>query len=171
MPQKLSPRGRGKKGRDAILRLFHGVPVRDAKHPLRVVPLARDIRGAKTKDPQNCVLARACRRMFRTSTILFWRSVAYVELPDERGKPHVERFVLSQHMRENIALFDRTGKADPAGYTLNPPAIGQTLEHKRRYQAEWASKAQPKRNKRIHVSGNFEVRDGHGQVKFECKPA
>lgn len=166
---EISVRGRGHKAQQAMLRMFHGLPVVDAEAPLRIFPIAADISGAKIKDPENCILARACKRMFGSKSILFWRTTAYVELTDENGTPRVERFKLSGYARKAIEKFDKTGIANPAGYTLSPPAPGvslecQRLQHQARREAIASGAIKNKYRRRKFTTHEFEVRDGCGQV-------
>jgi hypothetical protein len=162
--------GRSTAQTKALQRVFNGLPVIDAKTPLRFFVSSADIQGADRKDPANCVIARACRRLFNSTTVLFWRSIAYVETIDENDKHQVERFVLNQITRRRIARFDRTGKADPAGYMLFPPAVSQQLDSARQYRKEWDA-THPVARRRIHgrrivLDARAEVRDGQGQIHF-----
>lgn len=95
------------KSYDEIKRHWGDVEVIDAEKDLRVFIQPQDLRSAKAKDPGCCVFAQACKRQFAASKVLFWRSVAYVELPGPDGRRRVERFYLSSEMRDLIENFDK----------------------------------------------------------------
>lgn len=154
-----------------LKRVFGGLPVVDAKRELRVFVAKYDIKPAKRKDPTNCVFAKACRRLYGSRIVAFFRTVVYMELPDNKGNLRIERFRPSRPTERSIARFDRTGKADPAGYHLLPPSPGKTMDHQleiaRKYQAATkhgtpASKKGTGPKKKIIA----EVRNGKGLVKF-----
>lgn len=110
-------------------REWDGVPVTDAEHELRVFANTQDIATAVRGDEKHCVFANACRRIYGAKRVAFCRTVAYVELEDEQGKPRIERFCITESMREALAEFDRTGKAHPGGFLLSPPSKGNRLDH------------------------------------------
>lgn len=112
-----------------INRLWGDVPVVDATNDLRVFMCEDDIKGAMQKDPAHCVFARACQRSFGSSKVLFFRSVAYVELPKEDGSIRVERFQMGDSMRSMIEAFDRGEKIIPqAGFLLKAPRPSDRLD-------------------------------------------
>jgi hypothetical protein len=160
------------------------VEVIDAEKDLRVFIQPQDVRSAKAKDPGCCVFAQACKRQFAASKVLFWRSVAYVELPGPDGKRRVERFTLSSEMRELIENFDKGNKvSEVAGFELKRPRPTETLEGKLKKNRAWKE-----RNRKALLSGtarskrgtqgqgkyskpaivvDLEVRDGKGRVQFK----
>lgn len=163
---KTKPRG-GKSNRQKaeLQRVFNGLPVVDAKKPLRFFANGHDVRGAVPKDPHNCVVARACKRLFEGQSIV-WRSVAYVEVARDDGKRVVERFMLPPAARRDIAVLDATGKASPNGYTLAPPSRSATLDVHSSYQREWSAQNKRGRGHKPPISISSEVRDGTGAVHF-----
>jgi hypothetical protein len=135
-------------------RIWGDTPIVDAKNELRIVVQACDVQGAKRKDPEHCVFARACRRMFGAKKILFYKQVAYVEIPNTNGTKRVERFLLSKDVRKSIQQFDRDGSTLPnGGFVLQPPHASQTLGSRQQ------------RNKDDAVK-----RDQH-RLLFGCDPA
>jgi hypothetical protein len=67
--------------------------------------------------------------MFHTTKIMFWRAVAYVELPDSKGQPHVYRFYLNQGVRKQIEAFDLGGRlATKTMFTLKAPTAGRRFD-------------------------------------------
>lgn len=115
-----------------IRRLWGGLPVVDATKALRLFVRPEDVEKATPKDPGCCVFAQACKRVFNVDKILFFRSVAYVELPDREGKHRVERFFLPLTTRRYIAAFDRgEGIIPEAGFELVPPPPSERFANKR----------------------------------------
>jgi hypothetical protein len=164
------------------------VEVVDAKKDLRVFIQPEDVRSATAKDPGCCVFAQACKRQFAATKVLFWRSVAYVELPGPDGKRRVERFSLSPDMRELIENFDRGNRvAEVAGFELKKPRPSESFEGKaermKRYSTERkeallsGASVRPKKGKQGEgayskpaVVVDLEVRNGSGRVHFRNDP-
>lgn len=129
---KPKPLIRNRKSTQEIVSLWGDIPVADADHDLRVFIRPEDLAGAKRKEPESCVFARACRRAFGSRRVMFLRSIAYVELADNSGKHRVERFVLGPGMRDLIESFDRgAGIIPEAGFLLKAPSKCRTMEYNR----------------------------------------
>ena len=176
---------RNTKSLSEITRLWGNVQVVDARKDLRVFIQPEDVCSATAKDPGCCVFAQACKRQFAATKVLFWKSVAYVELPGPDGVRRVERFSLSSDMRELIENFDRGNPvATVAGFELKKPVPSETFEGKAaRNKAEGqrrrkallnGTSTKPKRG--IQGQGKYskpaivvdlEVRNGKGQVHFK----
>lgn len=177
------------KSYDEIKRHWGDIEVVDASKDLRVFIQPEDVSSATAKDPGCCVFAQACKRQFAASKVLFWRSVAYVELPGPDGKRRVERFSLSPDMRELIENFDKGNPvATVAGFELKKPRPSETFAGKSR-----RNKAQSERRKKALLKGtrtaskrgiqgedkyskpaiviDLQVRNGKGQVHFKGSPA
>jgi hypothetical protein len=164
---------------EIIQRTWGDVPVLDATENLRVFILPEDTVGAVRKDPGCCVFARACQRTFGATKVLFFRSVAYVELPDDAGKKRVERFTMTPGMRKLVEAFDAGKSVIPeGGFLLKAPTYSRTFEHSRakktaqRERQKLLGKAERKGNA---GSGRYEdaplvvdlsVRSGTGAVHF-----
>lgn len=119
----------------AIRRLWGDLPVVDAERDLRVIMGPDDVKSAVPKDPMNCVFARACRRLYRSSKVLFLRSTAYVDLPQQDGTRRVERFELPRGMRDLIDDFDRgKGVIPEGGFLLLAPTPGRRMDRRRLLQ-------------------------------------
>lgn len=155
-------------------RFFRGLPVVDATEPLRIVVNKQDIKGAKRLDPNNCVFAQACRRLFNSHAVLFLRRTAYVELPDEKGIRVVNRFILSHETCEKIHHFDKTGEAEEGGFILNPPTASTTIAGKRKYTKKYkkaiaSGQHVPEKRKSNKKNRRFlktmeGIRDGRGKL-------
>ncbi len=161
----------------AIRRLWGELEVVDAEKDLRVFIRPSDVKDARTKDPGHCVFAKACQRQFDATKVMFFKSVAYVDLPGVDGVRRVERFQMSPDMRKLVESFDR-GKPfrDVAGFELRKPRPSYTLEalnerDKRRIRPARRVKpgnVPPKRSRRMKpLRVDLSVRSGVGQVKFK----
>lgn len=117
---------------EAIARMWGGLPVVDAKAELYVVVAEEDSAAAVQGDPTECAFAQACRRMYQSQAVMFYTTVAYVDLPDEKGKRKVFRFCMPAGARRLIERFDRTGEAPPGGFRLIAPKPSITFEGKAR---------------------------------------
>ena len=133
------------------------------------------------------MFAQACKRQFAATKVLFWRSVAYVELPGPDGTPRVERFSLSPQMRNLIENFDR-GEPVPvsAGFELKKPIKSETLSHKSKKQKEFQRKRKAALLKGSYIKKgkqgeganhhapavlvDLRVRRGSGRVSFRKAP-
>jgi predicted GIY-YIG superfamily endonuclease len=166
---------------DEISRLWGDVPVVDATKPLRVFIQPIDLKKATKKEPGQCVFAQACKRQFAATKVLFWRRVAYIELPDSTGKKRVERFRLSESMRNLIEQFDKGNPIIPeAGFELKVLHYSETFEGrhvkaardrnsaKKRaaIEGERVIKKQTKPTKESMIKIDLEVRNGTGRVHF-----
>ena len=131
-------RGRSKAQQQALERFWHGLPVLDAETPLLIVVSEEDVREAVAGDPAACALAKAACRLYGSSVVLFFRSVAYVDLPNSSGKREVRRYALSHEARLAIAELDMHNIRHPGGFRLDVPT-GKTgrlrteeeLQHRR----------------------------------------
>lgn len=161
------------RGRQAIVgRFFRGLPVLEATEPLRITVLREDIGKATRLDPNKCVFAQACKRLFDSHAVLFLRRRAYVELPDSRGRRVVFRYIIDNEMLEKIVTFDKTGVAPEGGFVLQPPSVSMTIEaHTKYWKAHKAAlragtkKRGPSRGpSRTRAKAMSLVRDGRGKL-------
>jgi hypothetical protein len=168
-----------------IRRHWGDIEVVDAEKDLRVFVQPEDIESAVEKDPACCVFAQACKRQFAATKVLFWKSVAYVELPGPDGKRRVERFQLSPQMRGLIEDFDKGKPVIPeAGFELKRVRNSErfeTREENRKKAKELRSKALLNGTSTGERKGNqgkgalsrpakvvdLEVRNGMGRVQFK----
>jgi hypothetical protein len=171
-----------------INRIWGDTPVVDAENDLRVIIQPCDVAKATPKDPSCCVFAQACKRAMGSKKVLFLRTVAYVELPNESGDIRVERFFLPPEMKSLIADFDKGKEVLPkAGFMMIAPKPSQKLDKMRAVTAKHRElakkekkealivgkslKPKPKRNggktpKSAASSVDLEVRRGTGMVHF-----
>lgn len=174
------------KAYDEIKRHLGDLEVVEAPNDLRVFIQPEDVKTATAKDPGCCVFAQACKRQFAATKVVFWRAVAYVDLPGPDGKRRVERFLLSPRMRDLIENFDKGNKvSDCAGFELKAPSPARTMagqsEYKKRKRKEALIKGTATAQKRgIQGQGAYsrpaividlEVRNGSGRVHFKKQVA
>lgn len=115
--------------RDAHLkRVFGDLEVVEATRELHIQPQRVDIETAERDDPANCALSRACQRMYDSSVVLFFGTVAYVDLLDEDSTRKIYRFKIGPGARKFIQAFDAGEQVKPGGFRLSPPAPGETLD-------------------------------------------
>jgi len=116
------------------------MPVKDAKARLTVVVLEQDVTKGTRKDPSCCAFAQACKRLFKGEAV-FYKKIAYIELPDEDGERYVHRYRLSHKATELIMKYDKTGKfPSGVGIDLRPPSKTTSLEGMRRYHTAWSER-------------------------------
>jgi hypothetical protein len=114
-----------------IRETFEGLPIEDAVADFSLLVKTSDITAAKgqEKDFSNCILAKACARQVNATKVAFMRQVAYLELPDAKGKKRLVRYMLDKDAAAIVAAFDR-GKAVKGEVlvTLKAPTPSQTLD-------------------------------------------
>jgi hypothetical protein len=172
-------RGRSKEQADALERFFAGMKVVEATAPLRVFANENDKRIAFRGDPKSCVLARACERLFGSSAVLIFKTIAYVDLPDSNGIRQVNRFYVNNNVRDQIIRYDETGEFPPGGFTFYIPP--RTLDGDRQYQKDRKQRIKNGEHvvdvhKSAMLKGVFKgvkkaamltgIRDGSGMVHF-----
>lgn len=156
-----SPKGKTATHHKLIDRLFNGLPVMDAKKEMIIQAIAADIKSAKRRDPFNCVFAKACKRIYGSHTVAFFRNYAYVEKNNR-----IERFSLPKATRDSVMMYDKAGIAEPGGYLLRPPSPGDTLDCRRlRGQGRTNRAAWPGTKKRTKAK-DIDFRSGTGLVQF-----
>lgn len=172
---------------EAIRRFFDGLEVIEAKRELRIQPNAVDSKDAVRDDPTACVFSRACQRVYGSQAVLFFKTIAYVDLLGTRGKSkgkrRIERFTIGHAGRKFIRDFDAGKVTSPAGFVLLPPSQCATLvgvaQSKARLkkksreailvgQKRYGSKAKRKPRK-ASVSRIKGLRNGMGMVHFSPK--
>lgn len=87
------------------IRVIDGLPVQDAKHPIKLVISDRDIKGASVKEPLDCVVSRACRRQLHAQEVRVHLSRIYVRA----NKGNWIRYHTPGNIRTEIIAFDRGG--------------------------------------------------------------
>lgn len=117
-------------------RKFDGLPVVDAKHPIKIIVNQNDIDKANNKNPADCALARACRRNMSVPEVRIHLSRAYVRA----NKGNWTRYLVPQSARSEIVAFDRGGKFEKGEFFLLPPTKSTKLGQKSRGSGPSTSK-------------------------------
>ena len=172
-------RGLSKEEKAVIDREWHGVPVVDAKQPLRLFVSKEDIVSATRKDASCCALANCCKRSLGSEGVFFYKTRAYVHVPTSN---EVQRFFLSSSAMQFVASFDK-GESVKAQEVLLQPApdslkldskLEQDRWQKRRKRGETGHAkhdnalrgTRPKKVKPVLPVANNMVRSGTGKVSF-----
>jgi hypothetical protein len=130
--ERFAEAGRSVEQAEALNRMFKGMPVRDATGNMLISVVPADEVGAKPRDATDCVYAKACKRMYDSSAVLFFKRVVYVDLPEEDGTRVVRRFFASSKMTNAITEYDKTGTFKAGTYLLTAPGKGRSLEAHRK---------------------------------------
>jgi hypothetical protein len=64
--------------------------------------------------------------MWGSTAVVFFGTIAYVDLLDKNGRRHVERFVISEEGKRFIRAFDAGKNIVPKGFLLRPPPPSHT---------------------------------------------
>jgi len=129
----------------------------DALWPIRIQPTPEDVKGAVAKDPDNCVFARTCKRMFGSTALRFWKGCAYADMIEEDGIRKINRFLVTKKVRMQTAAFDR-GDPLPIGQAivLWPPPKHQRLTERRKQARRY----------RKTDGGKLRMKEGHARSDF-----
>lgn len=105
--------------------VIDGVPVIDADAPLTITILPEDVITSDRQEPNNCVMARACRRALHCEEVRVHLSRVFVKM--WRSKQWV-RYDTPAALRTEIVSWDRGGAFDPGTFILKPPRRRATGE-------------------------------------------
>jgi hypothetical protein len=145
---------------------FGGLPIVDADADFTLVVRDADVKAAQGSrlDFSNCVLAKACRRQVGASVVAFFRTIAYVDLPDHKGKRNVVRFYLDNDAAAIVKAFDR-GKAVAGEVTVKllAPRPSNRLEAVRQHNKE-------RRERQSQALLKGEIYGNPAQARFARKP-
>lgn len=165
-----------------VERWFDNMPVVEAKRELRIQPNKGDIKGAVPNDPHNCVFSKACARMWNSHAVLFFGTVAYVDLLSPNGQRRVERFLISEAGQKFIREVDAGKSVVPGGFVLLPPtrstlvaARNKSSRDKRKALLKGSAVVKKRKNKgKAHYrKPSFArvsaARSGRGMVQFPAQ--
>jgi hypothetical protein len=103
-----------------------GLTVINAKKPVTLHINRNDVAKADRKEPEDCVVARACRREMHAKEVRVHLGRIYVRT----NEGNWTRYMTSKSMRDEIIAFDRGGQFEPGVFTLKePPPTRQTGRH------------------------------------------
>lgn len=154
------PGGRTPEQIDLLRRVFQGMEIVDAKADVLINAKDEDFKGSTPNHLENCVFARACRRLYDSGVMLFMASVAYVDMPDEDGVRKVHRFIMGWKLRGAIRVMDESGgtKFVPGVFRLHAPPRANRLDYirensrqRRKDPAYRAKKAESQRHRKAAI--------------------
>jgi hypothetical protein len=99
-----------------------GLPVIDAKKPLKLEVTRADCQLATRKNPGCCAVAKACGRELKIKGVRVHLSRLYLLA----GKTWT-RYLVHSSLRQEIIAFDRGGKFEPGVYTFQAPNPNKQL--------------------------------------------
>jgi hypothetical protein len=149
-----------------ISRIFKGIAVREARGNLLVQPNKRDIESALPEDPEHCAYARCIRRTLECENVFVFKTVAYIEVLDRKGKPTMERYIVRKHAKEFLVKFDGGERVAPGGFTFHAPSRCNTLDYKAEQTRAYRRSPHARiTGERIRAT-SYSLRHGTGQVHF-----
>lgn len=104
-------------------RQIDGYPIVDAGAPIKIAILPEDIITSDRQEPNNCVMARACRRALHCEEVRVHLSRVFVRM--KRGKQWL-RYDTPRALRTEIVAWDRGGTFEPGTFILKPPRMKTT---------------------------------------------
>lgn len=128
-----------------IIREIDGLPVFDAKRPVKLTVNKNDIEKADLKEPADCAVARACRRELRAKEVRVHLSRIYVKTNEGSWT----RYFTPRAMRSEIIAFDRGGTFEADEYYLTAPPLAQRLGKRRGSPKEYPKKDKKRRKPHI----------------------
>jgi hypothetical protein len=166
-----------------VASIFGDLEIVEAKADFVVYVTADEQQQGISGDPNNCMFALGCKRAFGSKGVLFYPTIAYVDMldPSDPSRRIVMRFMLPAETRRRLEAFDRGEggfkeatfilKAVPKYKTLAQQAK-QKLKQKRAllrgsHSAEYIESRKAAAAKALHTRRNSRlmgVRSGTGQV-------
>jgi hypothetical protein len=152
------------------VRMYRGIPVREARASIHVQPNQRDIDTATRESPTNCAYAVCLRRVLNSPSVFVFKTKAYIQTLDEMGVPIMERYIVKKYAREYLMRFDHGEKVPPGGFVFHRPPRSATLSYKQKQQRARtkAGKVSPRRASAPKVKARQYLvrttRDGKGMI-------
>lgn len=147
----------------SMIGVIEGIVV-DAVANIYVYVTDRDVQCATPKDPCQCAVAQAIKRMVGDDEVDVYikPTTAVVKMPldkdtkmaprnsDYRKELEIgdivwHRFIIKKQLRAEIEAFDEDGIAMPGAYIFKAPLESETLKHKR--ENNYKIKRAPKKNR------------------------
>ena len=122
-----------------------GMPVLDATKPLQIHVAAKDVQGARRRDPKGCAMAEAIKRSCHANEVRVHTSRVYVQA--KKDEPFV-RYETPQPLRVEIISFDRSGQFQEDDYILRKVTSGHNAEGRQTYKKQFPRLAAPNAPKR-----------------------
>lgn len=119
-----------------------GIPIIDATKSIKLAITAADIKAARSKAPDLCAAALACKRQFRATEARVYLSRTYV-----RTNGKWVRYFTPHSLKQEIIALDRGGTFEPGEFKLYRPhpsvlsgASGQGGNHGKKKKPTQAGK-------------------------------
>lgn len=106
--------------------LFEGSQVVDAGAPVDVTVTPHDIASSRSKAPNNCAVAKACKRLQEVEDVRVHLTRTFLKVGNRWY-----RFRTPTAIRQEIIAFDRGGSFEPGTYTLLPVPTTDRLGNSR----------------------------------------
>jgi hypothetical protein len=138
--------------------MFEGLPVKEPKRPIRIVPTREDKKAAKRGDPACCVAAQCLKRTHALEDVRVYRSRVMTR---PKGKNFWNRYVAPPTLSEEIRIFDSTGEFSGKSYQCNPLTPSKTskgLAARNKVVRDRTSKSGKKPKQRRHASPMTKLR-------------
>lgn len=103
-----------------------GLPVYDANKSVTITITPADVRKGRSKHPDACAAAVACKRQFHVQEAIVHVGRAYL-----RQKDHWLRYLVPASLRSEIVAVDRGGIFKPGEYTLKKMQPSRTYDKSR----------------------------------------
>lgn len=94
-----------------------GLPVLNAKKPIKLHVNKNDVRISDPKKPDHCAVAVACKRELAAKEVRVHLSRVYVRTNNSNWT----RYIVPKSMRTEIIAFDRGGTFVPGDFSLSAP--------------------------------------------------
>lgn len=123
-----------------MLKSIDGLPVINAKRPVKLTVTEKDCKGGNPKNPDSCAIARCMMREFHASEVRVHLSRAYVKTTPDKWV----RYITTKPLRTEIVAFDRGGTFAPGEYHLSAITPSkQVRKHKKTKKPGTGTRAKP----------------------------
>lgn len=117
---------------EEVRSIFGELEVVEATSDFVVYVTAQEQEESERGNPNTCMFSAACKRAFGSKGVLFYPTVAYVDMidPEDPSRRIVMRFMLPQKTRDRLEAFDRgEGDTQEATFVLKAVPKTRTLAH------------------------------------------
>ena len=111
----------------AVRNILGEYPVVEATADILIYVSAADAADAVPGDPNNCIFAKACKRSYGSRGVLFFPTVAYIDMPNEAGERVVFRARVKESTRKAIEMLDLVGERREGTFRLYAMPKSNTL--------------------------------------------
>lgn len=162
-----------------VRNLLGEYPIVEADADILIYVTGEDARDAVPGDPNNCIFAKACKRSYGSRGVLFFPTVAYIDMPNEKGERVILRACVKEATRRAIEDLDIGGFRKSGTFRLYAMPKAQTLKRTRELKRKRAKalkagkrKIDPTRSAAARKAQSlrkaakyYGLRDGGGMVR------